>query len=138
LSEAEFRPYRGKLQIVFQDPLDSMNPRWTVRQVIGELLALHTDLSPDARRKRVGELLTLVGLSPDLADRRPAELSAGRQQRVAIARAICTEPDFIVLDEPTSALTPETTAGMITLLMDLSRRLGLAYLFISHDLTTVK
>ena len=138
LTEAEFRPFRAKLQIVFQDPLDSMNPRWTVRDVIGELLKLHTDLSPEARDTRIAELLTLVGLTPDLALRRPSELSAGRQQRVAIARAIATDPDFVVLDEPTSALTPETTAEIITLLMDLSRRLGLAYLFISHDLTTVK
>ena len=138
LSEAAFRLYRAKLQIVFQDPLDSMNPRWSVGEVIGELLALHTDLPPAARTARIAELLTLVGLSPDVAGRRPAELSAGRQQRVAIARAISTDPDFVVLDEPTSALTPETTAEIITLLMDLSRRLGLAYLFISHDLTTVK
>jgi oligopeptide/dipeptide ABC transporter ATP-binding protein len=138
LTESAFRPYRANLQVVFQDPLDSMNPRWTVGDVIGELLALHTDLSPVARQARIGELLTLVGLTPALADRRPAELSAGRQQRVAIARAISTNPDFIVLDEPTSALTPETTAEIITLLMDLSRRLGLSYLFISHDLTTVK
>ena len=138
LSEAAFRPYRAKLQIVFQDPLDSMNPRWSVRDVIGELLSLHTDLAPAGREARIAELLTLVGLDPELAGRRPAELSAGRQQRVAVARAIATDPDFIVLDEPTSALTPETTAEIITLLMELSRRLGLAYLFISHDLTTVK
>ncbi len=138
LSEAQFRPYRANLQIVFQDPLDSMNPRWTVGQVIGEMLSLHSDLSGDAKLKRVDELLTLVGLSPDLRDLPPAQLSSGRQQRVAIARAIATQPDFIVLDEPTSALTPETTAEIIILLMDLSRRLGLAYLFISHDLTTVK
>jgi oligopeptide/dipeptide ABC transporter ATP-binding protein len=138
LSEAEFRPYRAQLQIVFQDPLDSMNPRWSVRDVIGELLALHGNLPPTRRNGRIDELLTLVGLTPDVAERRPSELSAGRQQRVAIARAIATNPDFIVLDEPTSALTPETTAEIITLLMDLSRRLGLAYLFISHDLTTVK
>ena len=138
LSEAAFRPFRAKLQIVFQDPLDSMNPRWSVGEVIGELLALHTDMPPAGRATRIAELLTLVGLSPEIAGRRPSELSAGRQQRVAIARAISTNPDFVVLDEPTSALTPETTAEIITLLMDLSRRLGLAYLFISHDLTTVK
>ena len=138
LSEAEFRPYRAKLQIVFQDPLDSMNPRWTVNEVIGEMLALHSDASATARQARIAELLTLVGLAPAVRTLRPAEMSAGRQQRVAIARAIATNPDFIVLDEPTSALTPETTAEIITLLMDLSRRLGLAYLFISHDLTTVK
>lgn len=138
LSDAQFRPNRANLQIVFQDPLDSMNPRWSVAEVIEEMLSLHTDLRAEARRHRIDELLTLVGLSPELRDRRPTELSGGRQQRVAIARAIATNPDFIVLDEPTSALTPETTAEIITLLMDLSRRLGVAYLFISHDLTTVK
>ena len=134
LSETAFRAYRARLQIVFQDPLDSMNPRWTVREVIGEMLALHTATTAAAREARIGELLALVGLTHADAALRPAAMSAGRQQRVAIA----TGPEFIVLDEPTSALTPETTAEIITLLMDLSRRLGLAYLFISHDLTTVK
>lgn len=138
LSEAEFRAYRAKLQIVFQDPLDSMNPRWTVGEIIGEMLKLHGTGDAAAREARIEELLVLVGLTPAAAALRPAAMSAGRQQRVAIARAIATGPDFIVLDEPTSALTPETTAEIITLLMDLSRRLGLAYLFISHDLTTVK
>jgi peptide/nickel transport system ATP-binding protein len=138
LTEREFRSYRAKLQIVFQDPLDSMNPRWTVREVIGEMLSLHTQLNAAQREARINELLILVGLSPAIIGLRPSEMSAGRQQRIAIARAIATGPEFIVLDEPTSALTPETTAEIITLLMDLSRRLGLAYLFISHDLTTVK
>ncbi len=138
LPEAAFRPYRAKMQIVFQDPFDSMNPRWTVGEVIGELLGLHTELDAAARQRRVDELLRLVGLDPGLKAMSPQQLSAGRQQRVAIARAIATEPDFVVLDEPTSALTPETTAEIIQLLMDLSRRLGIAYLFISHDLTTVE
>jgi oligopeptide/dipeptide ABC transporter ATP-binding protein len=138
LSEPDFRSLRAKMQVVFQDPLDSMNPRWTVEDVVAELLLLHTDLDAAARARRVEALLTLVGVDPQLKSVRPSQLSAGRQQRVAIARAIATNPDFIVLDEPTSALTPETTAEIIALLMDLSRRLGLAYLFISHDLTTVK
>ncbi|MDQ2805107.1 MAG: ABC transporter ATP-binding protein [Pseudomonadota bacterium] len=138
LSEAAFRPYRAKMQIVFQDPFDSMNPRWSVADVIGELLALHTTLGAAARQRRIDELLTLVGLDPRLKAMSPRQLSAGRQQRVAIARAIATEPDFVVLDEPTSALTPETTAEIIQLLMELSRRLGISYLFISHDLTTVE
>jgi oligopeptide/dipeptide ABC transporter ATP-binding protein len=138
LSEAAFRPYRAKLQIVFQDPFDSMNPRWTVGQVIGELLNLHTDVRGRARHERISELLELVGLDPRMAMARPKNLSAGRQQRVAIARAIATNPEFIVLDEPTSALTADATAEIIRLLMDLSARLGLSYLFISHDLTTVR
>lgn len=138
ITDDEFRRYRAKLQIVFQDPFDSMNPRWSVGQIIGEMLDLHTPLTGAAKDKRIAELLTLVGLGPEMKDASPRQLSAGRQQRVAIARAIATDPDFIVLDEPTSALTPETTAEIIDLLMDLSQRLGLAYLFISHDLTTVR
>ena len=138
LDEAAFRALRGRLQIVFQDPFDSMNPRWTVFDVVAELLALHTGLDAAGRRTRVAALLTLVGLDPAVASVRPSQLSAGRQQRVAIARAIAADPAFVVLDEPTSALTPETTAEIIVLLRDLSRRLGLAYLFISHDLTTVQ
>jgi oligopeptide/dipeptide ABC transporter ATP-binding protein len=137
LDEAAFRRFRARLQIVFQDPFDAMNPRWTVGEVIGELLSLHTDLDAAGRAARMEELLALVGLDPRVTRLLPRQLSAGRQQRVAIARAIATSPDFVVLDEPTSALTPETTAEIIRLLTDLSRRLGLAYLFISHDLTTV-
>ena len=138
VSDAEFRRYRAKLQVVFQDPFDSMNPRWTVGQVIGEMLDLHTTKSMAEKQKRIEELLTLVGIEPALKDAAPSQLSAGRQQRVAIARAIATDPEFVVLDEPTSALTPETTAEIIQLLRELSARLGLAYLFISHDLTTVR
>ena len=138
VSEEELRRYRTKLQIVFQDPFDSMNPRWSVAEVIGEMLDLHTSLTGAAKTARIGELLAMVGLDPALHDASPRQLSAGGQQRIAIARAIATSPDFIVLDEPTSALTPETTAEIIHLLMDLSAQLGLAYLFISHDLTTVR
>jgi oligopeptide/dipeptide ABC transporter ATP-binding protein len=137
-SEAEFRPFRSKMQIVFQDPLDSMNPRWTVRQVIGELIPFKRHADPGKWDARVTELLGLVGLGPDVAGMKPRQLSAGPQQRVAIARAIAPAPDFMVLDEPTSALTPETTAEIVRLLMDLSKRLGLTMLFISHDLTVVK
>jgi peptide/nickel transport system ATP-binding protein len=138
IPEEELRRFRAKLQIVFQDPFDSMNPRWSVADIIGEMLDLHTDLRGAAKNARIDELLTLVGLDPAIRNAAPRQLSAGRQQRVAIARAIATDPEFVVLDEPTSALTPETTAEIIHLLMDLSQRLGLAYLFISHDLTTVR
>lgn len=138
LSNAKFRPYRSKMQIVFQDPLDSMNPLWTVQQVIGELIPFRRRSDPGKWNARIAELLTLVGLSPEIAKLRPRQMSAGPQQRVAIARAIASKPDFLVLDEPTSALTPETTAEIVKLLMDLSQRLGLATLFISHDLATVK
>ena len=138
LQSNEFRKFRGDLQIVFQDPLDSLNPRWTVHQVLTEPLKLHTNLSDAEREDRITELLKLVGLEPSMRFALPREMSAGRQQRTSIARAIASNPDFIVLDEPTSALTPETTAEIIQLLMDLSAKLGIAYLFISHDLTTVK
>jgi len=138
LPDEAFRRLRARMQVVFQDPFDSMNPRWTVRDVVAELLVLHTDLKGAGLEARIDELLTLVGLEPALKPRRPSQLSAGRQQRVAIARAIAANPRFVVLDEPTSALTAETTAEIIALLMDLSRRFGLAYLFISHDLTTVR
>jgi oligopeptide/dipeptide ABC transporter ATP-binding protein len=133
-----FRRQRGKMQIVFQDPLDSLNPRWTVQQVLREPLDLHTDLSNGQKFDRMRELLDLVGLEHSVIRALPREMSAGHQQRVSIARAIASDPDFIVLDEPTSALTPETTAEIIQLLIDLSNKLGIAYLFISHDLTTVK
>lgn len=133
-----FRRQRAKMQIVFQDPLDSLNPRWTVQQVLREPLDLHTTLTTDQKFERMKELLDLVGLEHALVHALPREMSAGHQQRVSIARAIASEPDFIVLDEPTSALTPETTAEIIQLLIDLSNKLGIAYLFISHDLTTVK
>src|SRR5262249_34071350 len=138
IADDALRQMRTKLQIVFQDPFDSMNPRWSVADIIGEMLDLHTDLRGDARSARIDELLMLVGLDPAIRNAAPRQLSAGGQQRVAIARAIATDPEFVVLDEPTSALTPETTAEIIHLLMDLSQRLGLAYLFISHDLTTVR
>ncbi len=138
LSMREFQHKRSNLQIVFQEPLDSLNPRWTVEQVLREPLDLHTKLSEQEKMTRITELLNLVGLEPSMRQALPREMSAGRQQRTSIARAIASNPDFIVLDEPTSALTPETTAEIIRLLMDLSSSLGISYLFISHDLTTVK
>ena len=138
IKRAAFVPYRKAIQIVFQDPFDSMNPRWTVEKVLTEPLDLHTDLTPEQKRARVVELLEMAGLDAALRRDQPRQLSAGQQQRVVIARAIATNPEFIVLDEPTSALSPETRVEIIQLLMELSRKLGFAYLFISHDLTTVK
>jgi len=138
IKRAAFTPYRKAIQIVFQDPFDSMNPRWTVEKVLREPLDLHTDLTAQQKRERVVELLEMTGLDAALRADQPRQLSAGHQQRVVIARAIATNPEFIVLDEPTSALSPETRIEIIQLLMELSRKLGFAYLFISHDLTTVR
>jgi oligopeptide/dipeptide ABC transporter ATP-binding protein len=138
ISDDAFRPYRRKLQIVFQDPLFSLDPRMTVSAAVREPLDLHTSLTRSQKAARVSELLRLVGLDDAARDSLPRELSAGQQQRASIARAIACDPEFIVLDEPTSALTPETTAEIVRLLVDLSARLGLAYLFISHDLTTIR
>jgi oligopeptide/dipeptide ABC transporter ATP-binding protein len=128
---AEMRRLRKRVQIVFQDPLDALDPRWTVEAIIGEALD-----RPDPGR--VQELLGLVGLAPGVARLKPRSLAAGAQQRVSIARAIAAEPDLIVLDEPTSALTPLARVGIVRLLRDLQARLGTSYLFISHDLSTVE
>ena len=138
MAPAELRRLRAKLQIVFQDPFDSLNPRWTVRAVLDEPLRLHRELDAAARAAERRRLLALVGLDPALEARKPRTLSASSQQRVAIARAIATEPELIVLDEPTSALAPAARAALIKLLRDLQAGLGLSYLFISHDLTTVR
>ncbi|MEE8307159.1 MAG: ABC transporter ATP-binding protein, partial [Gammaproteobacteria bacterium] len=138
LSEAELRRLRRRLQIVFQDPMDSMDPRWTVSQVVREPLRLCDDLSDSERDQRAAELLEAVGLSASLMSARPKQMSAGQQQRIAIARAMVTHPDFVVLDEPTSALTPETTMDILALLQRLQQEYSVSYLFISHDLTTVR
>lgn len=128
---AEMRKLRRKVQIVFQDPLDSLDPRWTVSSIIGEALDKPTP-------ERIAELLRLVGLDPAIASLKPRSLSAGAQQRVGIARAIAPDPALIVLDEPTSALTPLARVEIVRLLRDLQERLGTSYLFISHDLNTVE
>ena len=138
LAQKAFMPFRRAMQIVFQDLSDSMNPRWTVEQILTEPLDIHTSLTPAEKSARVSELLEMIGIDPAVRGLRPRQLGAGRQQRIAIARAIATEPAFVVLDEPTSALSPETRAEIIRLLITLSRELDIAYLFISHDLTTVE
>jgi oligopeptide/dipeptide ABC transporter ATP-binding protein len=130
------RALRSRMQIVFQDPFDSLNPRWTVRQLLEEPLALHAP-GGDTRAK-AAEALRLVDLEEGLLDRRPKGLGAGTLQRINIARALILRPDFLVLDEPTSVLAPRARTSLIALLARLREELGLSYLFISHDLTTVR
>lgn len=138
LDRRDFRPYRAKIQMVFQDPMASLNPRMRVGSLVEEPLRFFTSKSSAERLKRVAHLFDLVGLSASHIQRFPHQLSGGQQQRVAIARAIASEPRLIVLDEPTSALDMSLRWGVIELLKDLQRELGLAYLLISHDLTTVR
>ena len=132
------RAFRRDAQIIFQDPYASLNPRMTVSQILTEPLALH-DLVPSARRReRVEELLRLVGLEPRFARRYPHEFSGGQRQRIAIARALAVEPKLIICDEPVSALDVSIRSQILNLLRDLQDRLGLAYIFVSHDLAVVK
>ncbi|NEX20049.1 ABC transporter ATP-binding protein [Thiorhodococcus mannitoliphagus] len=138
LSNRRMRPFRKDLQIVFQDPFASMNPRMLVGDVIGEgLQALGIAKRRADRMRRVAELLDLVGMDPEAARRYPHEFSGGQRQRICIARALAVEPRIIVCDEPTSALDVSVQAQILNLLKDLQARLGLAYLFITHDLSVV-
>jgi oligopeptide/dipeptide ABC transporter ATP-binding protein len=134
----ELRRFRSRAQLIFQDPYASLNPRMTVAEMLGEPLLLHTSLSAADRRLRIGELLGLVGLRRDHMDRYPHEFSGGQRQRIAIARALAGEPRLIVCDEPVSALDVSIRSQVLNLLKDLQQRLGLAYIFISHDLAVVK
>ena len=138
LPEEALRRRRRDIQMVFQDPTASLNPRLSVAATVDEPLALHTPLAGAARRERVDEVLEEVGLGAGLRDRYPHQLSGGQRQRVNIARAIATHPRLVVLDEPTSALDVSLRARVILLLAELKRRMGMAYLFISHDLSTVR
>jgi peptide/nickel transport system ATP-binding protein len=138
LSAREMRPYRRRLQIIFQDPYASLNPRRRVSDTLDEAMATHGLHAGAARRPRIAELLSLVGLAPEHAQRFPHEFSGGQRQRIGIARALAVEPDFIVADEPVSALDVSIQAQVINLLCDLRERFGLTMLFISHDLDVVE
>ena len=138
ISEQELKTYRKKMQIIFQDPYSSLNPRITVGGMLNEILKFHEIAEGEAAEKRVEQLLDTVGLRKIHARRYPHEFSGGQRQRIGIARALSVEPDFIVCDEPVSALDVSIQSQILNLLQDLQAEFGITYLFISHDLSVVE
>jgi len=132
------RGYRKKMQMIFQDPYASLNSRWTISRIIGEPLRVHKLVQGKAQQARVQELLSIVQLNPSHLNRYPHEFSGGQRQRIGIARALASDPEFIVCDEPISALDVSIQAQVVNLLEDLQEQLGLTYLFIAHDLSMVR
>ncbi len=139
MSEGQFRPLRREVQMIFQDPFGSLNPRMTIQRIVAEPLEIHfPKLSRGDRTERVAELLRQVGLEPTMMRRYPHEFSGGQRQRIGIARALAVKPRLIVCDEPVSALDVSVQAQIVNLLQDLQEELGLTYLFIAHDLAVVE
>lgn len=138
LKPGELRKMRRHMQMIFQDPYASLNPRMTVGSIIGEPLEIHNIGNANERRERVQELLALVGLNPNFINRYPHEFSGGQRQRIGVARSLATNPQFIVCDEPISALDVSIQAQVVNLLDDLKKQLGLTYLFIAHDLSMIR
>lgn len=138
ITRVDMKPYRKKMQIIFQDPYASLNPRMTVSDIIGEPLEIHNIGNKAERVERIYSLLEIVGLNREHANRYPHEFSGGQRQRVGIARALAVQPEFIVCDEPISALDVSIQAQIVNMLEDLQQSMGLTYLFIAHDLSMVK
>jgi len=138
MGRKELRGLRQQMQIIFQDPYGSLNPRMTVGGMLSEAIKIHKLASGEGVKKRVAELLEIVGLSPHHSRRYPHEFSGGQRQRIGVARALAVNPEFIIADEPVSALDVSIQAQIINLLQDLQKRLHLTYLFIAHDLSVVK
>jgi peptide/nickel transport system ATP-binding protein len=138
LPRNKLQPIRRQMQMIFQDPYSSLNPRMSVRQTLGEVLTVHRICAPHAVEARIYTLLAMVGLPPDAIDRYPRHFSGGQRQRIGIARALAVEPEFIVADEPVSAVDVSIQAQVLNLLLELKEKLGLTLLFIAHDLSVVQ
>lgn len=139
LDERAFMPYRKKIQMVFQDPFNSLNPRMDIFKIISEPLDIHfRQMTKEQKRRRVGELLETVGLEKSHMNRYPHEFSGGQRQRIGIARALAVEPEFVICDEPVSALDVSVQAQIVNLLLDLRKKLNLTLLFVAHDIAVVE